>query len=93
MTHKGTCISSRAPKWFSRESDDQRTDRRTDATKYIISLASQSIITVLYGLKFSRVANFNGPYIVPEPCAIYIAKWEIIAREFLTVAYISMNPA
>ena len=29
--------------------------------------------------------------IVPEPCAIYMAKWEIIAREFLTVAYISMN--
>ncbi len=31
--------------------------------------------------------------IVQEPCAIYMAKWEIIAREFLTVAYISMNPA
>ncbi len=26
--------------------------------------------------------------IVPEPCVIYMAKWEIIAREFLTVAYI-----
>ena len=31
--------------------------------------------------------------IVQEPCAIYMAKWEIIARDFLTVAYISMNPA
>ena len=29
--------------------------------------------------------------IVQEPRAIYIARWEIIAREFLTVAYISMN--
>ncbi len=31
--------------------------------------------------------------IVQEPHAIVMAKWEIIAREFLTVAYISMNPA
>ncbi len=34
-----------------------------------------------------------GHVIDQEPCAIYRAKREIIAREFLTVAQISMNPA
>ncbi len=31
--------------------------------------------------------------LVQDARAIYMAKWEIIAREFLTGAYISMNPA
>ncbi len=35
----------------------------------------------------------SGSIIVQDACAIYMAKWEIIAREFLTVAYIYMNPA
>ncbi len=30
-------------------------------------------------------------HIVQEPRAIYMAKWEIIAREFLTVAYIVLD--
>ncbi len=38
--------------------------------------------------------NFVKPLIlVQDAHVIYMAKWEIIAKEFLTVSYIPMNPA
>ena len=39
------------------------------------------------------ITNPISKYIVQDALAIYMAKWEIIAREFLRVAYISMDTA
>ncbi len=43
--------------------------------------------------KFGALLTHTMTLIVQDAHAIYMAQWEIIAREFLTVAYISMNPA
>ncbi len=37
--------------------------------------------------------TINAKHIVQDACAFFMAKWEIIAREFLTLAYISISVA